>query len=129
MASYDQMSKWRLEGMAYALVKIKQEGIESFEKELAWRLPRKCSLMVTGKEVRSFERSAVDRLKDAVAILAFSVLADEFDFGREEMLRFQKRFELKCACLDEQYITWDEQAKILRDENGMEVDISSWGRG
>lgn len=124
----DKMSKWRLEGMAYAFVKIKQGGIDSFEKELAWRTPRKCSLMVTGKDVRDFEISVVNRLKDAVGILAMAVLADEFDFGREELQRFRDRFELKCACLDEEYVTWDEQAKILKDENGIEVDISSWGK-
>ena len=123
MASYDQMSKWRLEGMAYALAKIKQEGIEPFEKELAWRMPRNCSLLVTNKEVKAFERAVIDRVHDVVALMSLATLVDEFDFGKEELDRYRERFGLKCECINEQYLTWDEQAKILKDENGIEVDF------
>ena len=110
--------------MAYALIKIKQIGIEEFEKELAWRMPRKCSLLVTEKDVKAFEHAVIERVHDVVGIMSLAVLADEFDFDKEELDRFRQRFGLKCECINERYLTWDEQAKILKDEKGIEVEFS-----
>lgn len=125
MASYDQMSKWRLEGMAYAYAKIKQDGFEAFEKELAWRVPRGCALLTTNKDVKKFELSVIERIKDVVAVMSLAVLNDEFDFDAEQLERFRERFGLKCECINEKYLTWDEQAKILKDEKGIEVEFRS----
>ena len=117
------MNQYRLEGMYYAYTKIQKVGMDEFAKELAWRSPRGCAITNTKIEVKQYEQDIIRRVQDVAMIFAMAVLVDEFDFGNEELDRFRERLLLKCSCLEENYLTWDEQKQILKDECGIEVDF------
>ena len=121
MASYDQMSKWRLEGMFYAYAKIKDIGLDEFAKELEYRSKRGIQLVNTRKDQQKFEREIINRVQDVVMIFAIAVLVDEFDFGNEEVNRFIDRLKLKSECIEDKYLTWDEQRQIIKDEIGVDI--------
>ena len=128
MASYDQMSKWRLEGMFYAYAKIKDIGLNEFAKELEYRSKRGIQLVNTRKDQQKFEREIINRVQDVVMIFAIAVLVDEFDFGNEEVNRFIDRLKLKSECIEDKYLTWDEQRQIIKDEIGVDIRFRDEGR-
>ena len=128
MASYDQMSKWRLEGMFYAYAIIKDIGLDEFAKELEYRSKRGIQLVNTRKDQQKFEREIINRVQDVVMIFAIAVLVDEFDFGNEEVNRFIDRLKLKSECIEDKYLTWDEQRQIIKDEIGVDIRFRDEGR-
>lgn len=128
MASYDQMSKWRLEGMFYAYAKIKDIGLNEFAKELEYRSKRGIQLVNTRKDQQKFEREIINRVQDVVMIFAIAVLVDEFDFGNEEVNRFIDRLKLKSECIEDKYLTWDEQRQIIKDEIGVDIRFRDEGQ-
>ena len=125
MSAADKMSQWRLEGMYYAYEKIKQSGIEEFEKELSFRSKRGVQIINTKADIMKYEREIIERTQDVAMIFCIAVLVDEFDFTREDILRFQERLALKADCISEKYLTWDEQKQILKDEYDIEVRFRS----
>jgi hypothetical protein len=126
MAKADKIHEARLQGMYYAYAKIKENGIDEFAKELEYRSKRGVQLLNTRKDQQKFEKEIIDRVQDVVMIFAVAVLADEFDFGSEEVNRFLNRLQLKADCISDKYITWEEQQQIIKDELG--IDISFKGQ-
>lgn len=55
--------------------------------------------------------------------MAVSVLRDEFDFGRQRLQRFIKRFMEKTSCLEGGWISWAEMQDNIREETGIEIDF------
>ena len=123
MTKRDKKSEGRLEGMYYAYAKIHENGIEEFAKELEYRSKRGVQLVNTRKDQQKFEREIIDRVQDVIMIFAIAVLADEFDFGSEEINRFIDRLQLKSDCISDKYITWEEQQQILKDELGIDINF------
>lgn len=119
----DDLFRGRLDGMYYAYAKIKENGIDEFAKELEYRSKRGVQLVNTKKDQQKFEREIIDRVQDVIMIFAIAVLADEFDFGSEEINRFIDRLQLKSDCISDKYITWDEQKQIIKDEIGVDIDF------
>lgn len=119
----DDLFRGRLDGMYYAYAKIKENGIDEFAKELEYRSKRGVQLVNTKKDQQKFEREIIDRVQDVIMIFAIAVLADEFDFGSEEINRFIDRLQLKSECISDKYITWEEQQQILKDELGIDINF------
>lgn len=119
----DDLFRGRLDGMYYAYAKIKENGIDEFAKELEYRSKRGVQLVNTKKDQQKFEREIIDRVQDVIMIFAIAVLADEFDFGSEEVNRFIDRLQLKSECISDKYITWEEQQQILKDELGIDINF------
>lgn len=119
----DDLFRGRLDGMYYAYAKIKENGIDEFAKELEYRSKRGVQLVNTKKDQQKFEREIIDRVQDVIMIFAIAVLADEFDFGSEEINRFIDRLQLKSDCISDKYITWEEQQQILKDELGIDINF------
>lgn len=119
----DDLFRGRLDGMYYAYAKIKENGIDEFAKELEYRSKRGVQLVNTKKDQQKFEREIIDRVQDVIMIFAIAVLADEFDFGSEEVNRFIDRLQLKSDCISDKYITWEEQQQILKDELGIDINF------
>lgn len=123
MSKSDDLNLARLQGMDYALRQIEKNGIEDFRKELQWRFKRKIGVNISAREMNE----ASDRIKawayESVVTLALLTLRDEFDFGRKRLDRFNQRINEKSACLNENFATWDDYKKILKDETGIDVEL------
>ena len=57
---------------------------------------------------------------DTVTIMAAITLRDEFDFGKKRIQQFTDRFNSKTECLLEDYVTWEDNIQILKDECGLD---------
>lgn len=119
----DDLFRGRLDGMFYAYTKIKDEGLDKFAEELQYRSKRGVQLVNTKKDQRKFEQEVIQRVQDVAMIFAVAVLVDEFDFGNEEVNRFIDRLKLKSECIDDKYLTWEEQKQIIKDEIGVDIDF------
>ena len=121
----DDLFRGRLDGMFYAYAKIKEVGMEKFAEELQYRSKRGVQLVNTKRDQQKFEREIIDRVQDVAMIFAIAVLVDEFDFGSEEVNRFIDRLKLKSDCIEDKYLTWDEQKQIIKDEIGIDIRFRS----
>lgn len=121
----DDLFRGRLDGMFYAYAKIKENGLDEFAKELQYRSKRGVQLVNTKRDQQKFEREIIDRVQDVAMIFAIAVLVDEFDFGSEEVSRFIDRLKLKSDCIEDKYLTWDEQKQIIKDEIGIDIRFRS----
>ena len=121
----DDLFRGRLDGMFYAYAKIKEVGMEKFAEELQYRSKRGVQLVNTKRDQQKFEREIIDRVQDVAMIFAIAVLVDEFDFGSEEVNRFIDRLKLKSDCIEDKYLTWDEQKQIIKDEIGIDIKFRS----
>ena len=121
----DDLFRGRLDGMFYAYAKIKEVGMEKFAEELQYRSKRGVQLINTKRDQQKFEREIIDRVQDVAMIFAIAVLVDEFDFGSEEVNRFIDRLKLKSDCIEDKYLTWDEQKQIIKDEIGIDIRFRS----
>ncbi len=117
----DKLAEYRLEGMVYAYKQIKENGLEAFEKELAFRSPLNLSIPIKQKELKKITDDVINRSMNVILVFALAVLHDEFGFGAKRCKQFVDRFNSKTAGLVEDYITWDEQMQIIKDELGIEV--------
>lgn len=124
----DDLFRGRLDGMFYAYAKIKENGIDAFAEELRYRSKRGVQLVDTKRDQKKFEREVIDRVQDFAMIFAIAVLVDEFDFGSEEVNRFIDRLKLKSECIEDKYLTWDEQKQIIKDEIGIDIDFKGRNR-
>ena len=121
----DDLFKGRLDGMFYAYAKIKENGLDAFAEELRYRSKRGVQLVNTKRDQQKFEREIIDRVQDVAMIFAIAVLVDEFDFGSEEVNRFIDRLKLKSDCIEDKYLTWEEQKQIIKDEIGIDIRFRS----
>ena len=121
----DDLFRGRLDGMFYAYAKIKENGLDEFAKELQYRSKRGVQLVNTKRDQQKFEREIIDRVQDVAMIFSIAVLVDEFDFGSEEVNRFIDRLKLKSDCIEDKYLTWDEQKQIIKDEIGIDIRFRS----
>lgn len=117
----DDLFKGRLDGMFYAYAKIKENGLDAFAEELRYRSKRGVQLVNTKRDQQKFEREIIDRVQDVAMIFSIAVLVDEFDFGSEEVNRFIDRLKLKSECIEDKYLTWEEQKQIIKDEIGIDI--------
>lgn len=111
----------RLQGMAYAYERIKEDGLEAFAEELRRRKRNGITLLVPMKEIERHDAAMLNRAKKVVTVFAVSTLFDEFDFDVGQIERFMKRYDLKMSSLIEDDISWGEQIEILEKE--MDVHI------
>ena len=113
----------RLDGMDYALRRIREKGIEDFEREMRWRNENGISLPLTQQTINEGSWKIKARTIDTTLCMAMLVLHDEFGFGKAKLERFRERFNLKTACMGDDMVSWGDFRKILKDECGIEMEI------
>lgn len=115
MSKASDLNDARLQGMAYALNRIREIGAEEFDKEMAWRTRGTITAVMTPQEILENQRHvrlAYDLILRALMIVS---LHDEFDFGQQRLDRLFKRYNLKASCLEERYVTWGEIMNLAKD--------------
>ena len=119
----DKTAEARLGGMDYALRQIKENGVEAFEKELVWRNRNNIDLPISEKDlIRSSDGIRKSTLR-FVLTMVIAILHDEYDFGTEECNRFRNRFNLRVNCMNDQMVTLDDYADMIKDELDIDVGI------
>jgi hypothetical protein len=113
----------RLDGMAYALKRIKDEGVEAFERELKMRGRHDPAIPVSPQDLLDGSERIKNMTLDTVLTLAVAVLHDEFDFGHKRIKRFCDRYNKKIGCLADGLVSWDDYVDTIKEEIDIAIDI------
>lgn len=117
----------RNQGMSFALRVAERNGVEGLRQEIKARGIMNIPLEHSLKEVNEFAQRVREDTFNAVMVMAFMTLKDEFGFGNKRLERFQERFKTKTDCLAENYLTWQDMVDTIQKENG--IDLPIWDRG
>ncbi len=120
MSRLDREAEARMNGMDYALRRIKEIGIEEFEKELEWRGRKNYSVHITSREAINAAEQAYKHIR----IAALITLYDEFDFDKAMLDRFNKRYNDKMDSLNKGYVNWGDYENIIINEIGYNEGIT-----
>jgi len=123
MSNWEREEQARREGMSYALQVAKEKGIDALEEDLKMRRALKVPVGVSRRAVNECIANIKNNAVDTVQILSAMCLRDEFDFGAKRIQRFRDRFDFKADCLFEQYVTWPDMIRTLKEELGIEYSI------
>lgn len=124
MSKVDRESQARLDGMHYAVRRIKEIGMEEFEKELKWRGNHRIGMVeLRPEELRKATTELYQIEYKRNIIISMLVLKDEFDFDTADLRRFNARCNQKTDSLIDKFIEWDDYEQILKDENGIDIEI------
>lgn len=120
MSRLDREAEARMNGMDYALRRIKEIGIEEFEKELEWRGRKNYSVHITSREAINAAEQAYKHIR----IAALITLYDEFDFDKAMLDRFNERYNDKMDSLNKGYVNWGDYENIIVNEIGYNEGIT-----
>lgn len=120
MSRLDREAEARMNGMDYALRRIKEIGIEEFEKELEWRGRKNYSVHITSREAINAAEQAYKHIR----IAALITLYDEFDFDKKMLDRFNERYNDKMDSLNKGYVNWGDYENIIVNEIGYSEGIT-----
>lgn len=120
MSRLDREAEARMNGMDYALRRIKEIGIEEFEKELEWRGRKNYSVHITSREAINAAEQAYKHIRIATLI----TLYDEFDFDKKMLDRFNERYNDKMDSLNKGYVNWGDYENIIVNEIGYNDGIT-----
>lgn len=115
-------------GLASALRLHDEGGAEAIRNEIRFRGVNKFSLPILRSEFLKYGGEAWDKMigncKSSCEAMAMLVLFDEFDFTKDDIERFMKRYELKTDCLlTQDLIDWQTYEDIIREEIGIDMEI------
>lgn len=127
MSSRNKEMQARSEGMAYALRIAREKGIEELEKEIKFRNLTGISLNLSRKDLNQASEKIKEMAMDTFTILTVAVLHDEFGFGEKRCQRFIDRMNQKADCLIDDFCTWDDYIRTIKDELNLNLQIR-WNR-
>lgn len=127
MSSRNKEMQARTEGMAYALRTAREKGIEELEKEIKFRNLTGISLNLSRKDLNQASEKIKEMTMDTFTILTVAVLHDEFGFGEKRCQRFIDRMNQKADCLIDDFCTWDDYIRTIKDELNLNLQIR-WNR-
>lgn len=113
----------RYAGANWAVAIAQRDGVEAAVKELDWRGAKGIPLGVKKTDIDKFCEEEKANTVATVAIMAATVLLDEFDMKPEEIDRFWKRFTDKTECLLGKFVKWEELRDVLKDEAGLDFQL------
>lgn len=123
MSQADKLADARLQAMEYARRRIKEVGMDEFDKEMEWRINHKVAICISPQELNEASGKIKQWAYESVVAMTLLGLRDEFDFGKVRLNRLNDRMTLKARCLNDNFATWDDYKKILYDETGIKVAV------
>lgn len=125
MSKADKWNEARGDGMYYAVKRIKEVGLEEFEKELKWRNQVGVYTTIEPEEMRKMHQKVITWIQTRVLIIATLVLHDEFGFGKTKRLKqFMKRYNMKMDGLVDDYVHWDDYGKLFKEITGEDIQLN-----
>lgn len=119
----------QLEGMNFALRYAKEHGIEELEAEVKRRGAYEMPLQLPRHAIRKAEEQLAQTTIETVCLMAVSCVRDTFGIGKERMERFLDKFAIRTQCLCDGDIAWEDLQEQIKEEIGLELDISALVKG
>lgn len=124
MSQADKLNEARGDGMWYAVRRIKEVGLEEFEKELNWRNSVGVYTTIKTDEMRRMHEKMRDFIQTRILIITHLVLHDEFGFGKKRLKQFMRRYNVKMDGLVGDYVTWADYSKLFTELTGEELELN-----
>lgn len=126
MSKISKEEQARRAGMAYALKIAKEQGIEELEKELYRRNVSFAPLALPRKELDEFTMRVKENVIDTVVALSSYILHDKFGYGEKRLERFIQWFNYFADSICNDWFTWDDLMKVIKEETGVELRIRTF---
>ena len=123
MAKVDREAMARLDGMDYALRRIKSIGIEEFEKELRNRNKSGMSLPLDNKQIQKELQKHQSAVLEFSLVLALATLHDEFGFGEKRAKKFRDLYMTGVDYINQGYAYLEEYKQGIKEQLGIEVNM------
>ena len=123
MARLSKEELARYGGAKWLLEKAEKDGIDAARKELEWRGASGVPLAVKKADLDKWCEDEKANTVATVALMAATVLNDEFEMPPEEIDRFWRRFTDKTECLMGHFVNWQELLETLNEETGLGLTL------
>lgn len=119
----DKFMEGRNEGMLFALRIAEEKGIEGLKDEIRFRHLTSLPTAVPRKALNECVENIKMNVVDTFTLLTVATLHDEFGFGQKRCQQFIKRFEEKTDCLVDDYCSWEDYIRAIKEELNLTLDI------
>lgn len=125
MAKISDYMSGRQDGLLLALSIVKDGGVEALEEEIRYRNITGINTALSRKELNEAAEKIKERTVDTLTVLSVATVRDEFGFGKQRLLRFVERMNLKAECLLSDMVTWEDFIKDIEEDIGIKLRIRS----
>lgn len=125
MAKISDYMSGRQDGLLLALSIVKDGGVEALEEEIRFRNITGINTALSKKELNEAAEKIKGRTVDTLTVLSVATVRDEFGFGKQRLLRFVERMNLKAECLLSDMVTWEDFIKDIEEDIGIKLRIRS----
>lgn len=125
MAKISDYMSGRQDGLLLALSIVKESGVEALEEEIRFRNITGINTALSRKELNEAAEKIKERTVDTLTVLSVATVRDEFGFGKQRLLRFVERMNLKAECLLSDMVTWEDFIKDIEEDIGIKLRIRS----
>ena len=123
MARLSKEEVARYGGANWLLEYAEKHGLEEARKEMERRGATGIPLGVKQTDLDKWCEEQKGNTVATIAIMAATVLFDEFEMTPEEIDRFWRRFTSKTESLMQRFVNWRELQEVLRDEAGLNFEL------
>lgn len=123
MSKEDMMSRYRIDGMEYALRIAEEKGVEGLREEVRRRNRSGICVPISQKELDAFTEKIKDKVFHTVLLMVIATLRDRFGFGGKRCQRFIDSFHAKVDCIAEGYASWEDYTETMEEEMGIRIEI------
>lgn len=123
MAKIDREAIAKLDGMDYATRRIKQIGMEEWEKELRNRNASGMSLPLDNKAIQKELMKHQSAVLEFSLVLALATLHDEFGFGEKRAKKFRDLYMTGVDYINQGYAYIEDYKEGIKEQLGIEVNL------
>ena len=126
----DKFYEARMQGMIYALNKVKNEGVEALERDMKKRNLLKLPISMTESQMNDIYETLTANIYNNMLSIALFALHDSFKFGKIRIRRFKDAFDkLTLATVDldylgQHYVRFEDFALEMNERYDTGIDIS-----
>lgn len=126
----DELIRYHNEGAAFFMKLIEELGYEEAKRQLSMRIDKKISICVKPEIIDKSTANVKENIYNNMVAFIYTVLHDEFGFGKDRMLRFKKEFDLLAETVYEtspmghNYLTIEDLARGIEEKYNLGVDIT-----
>lgn len=123
MAKIDREAIAKLDGMDYALRRIKSIGMDEFEKELRNRNQSGMTLPLDNKQIQKELMKHQSAVLEFSLVLALATLHDEFGFGEKRAKKFRDLYMTGVDYINQGYAYIEDYKEGIKEQLGIEVNL------
>lgn len=123
MAKLSKVEQARFDGFNRACKIAREQGIDALLEEQRRRGISRFTVAISEADLKEQMNIWKQNILQTVLVMTIAVLRDEYGFGEKRITRFIRRFNQKSACLEADYLTWNDLAVQIWQETGIDCEL------